>query len=96
MTIQAGYLGSLATQISTDITKAVINNSITVSTLTESVTSNVYQVTFVVTHAQTSLVTNIKLEKSDGTVVSDNDVSIPIPSDQITIRQTITVSEVIS
>jgi hypothetical protein len=59
------------------------------------VTGTTYELKFIVTNAQTNLIENIKLQKTDNTVISDNDVVIPNPTNEVQIRQTITISEVL-
>jgi len=93
--IQTTYLTEMATKIQTDVTKVLINNAITINSFVlEQVTDSTYELKFNVTSAQTTLIENIKLQKTDNTVISDNDVSIPISVSEIQIRQTILVDEV--
>jgi len=95
MAIQSTYITELATKFQTDIANAYINDSILISSFSvESVSTNVYEIQFGVTSAQTALITNIKLRKSDNTVIVDNDVNIPITSDEIIVRETITINEI--
>ena len=94
--IEPSYLADIAIKIETDITKVIINNSITINSFTlEHVTGSMYELKFLVAAVQTTLITNIKLAKANDTVISSNDVSIPISTNDVQIRQTITVSEVI-
>ena len=96
MSIQSAYLNEVATYTNTQITKVVINNSITITSFElKQVASNVFLIKFRVTSAQTALITSIKLEKTDSTVISDNTVSIPVSTEEVLIRQTITISEVV-
>ena len=93
--IETAYLTELATKISTDTTKVLINNAITINSFdVEQITGTTYELIFTVTSGQTTLIENIKLQKTDNTVISDNDVSIPISTNEIQIRQTILVDEV--
>jgi len=93
--IEADYISELATKISTDITKVLINNSIEITSFTlKSVTDNIFTLKFNVLKSQTELITNIKLKKTDETAISDNDVNILVNFTEVIIRQTITISEV--
>jgi hypothetical protein len=97
MSIQSTYLNELAEKFKTDITEVLINNSISITSFTaEVVSANQYELTYNVDALDTTLITNIKLRKSDTTVISNNDVNIPVTSDEEQIRQLLTVSEVIA
>ena len=93
MTIQASYLNEIASKFETDINNVFINNSIVINSFDlEQVTTNLYEVKFTVLAAQTTQIDNIKLRKSDNSVVVENDVDIPITETEVEIRHNITVS----
>jgi len=94
--IETTYLNEFATKINTDVTKVLINDIIEITDFAlKNVTGSVFQLKFNVLKSQTELITNIKLKKTNDDVVSNNDVSILVPFDEIIIRHTITISEVI-
>ena len=93
--IESTYLNEIATKIETDVDNVLVNDSIVVSVFElEQVTDNVYEVKFTVLADDTTLVENIKLRKADESVISDNDVNIVVDAFEMSIRQTITISEV--
>jgi len=93
--IESSYLESIATKIETDADNVLINDSILISTFElEKVTGSTYEVKFGVLAVDTTQINNIKLRKADNSVISSNDVTIPIASTEAIIRQIITVSEV--
>lgn len=97
MSIQSSYLVEIANKVDTDVTRVLVNDSIVITSfLLHLVSGNTYTLTFNVTQVQTNQITNIKLQKTNGTTISDVTVSIPITTSYITITGTITISEVIS
>ena len=94
--IESTYLNEIATKIETDVDNILVNDSIVVSEFElEQVTDNVYEVKFTVLADDTTLIENIKLRKAGNSVISDNDVNIVVDTFEMSIRQNITISEVV-
>jgi len=97
MSLEATYLSDIATKFETDINNVLVNDSIVVSSFnSELVTNNVYDISFTVLQSQTTQIDNIKLRKSDNTVISDQNLDIPVTENEVRIAYKYTVSEVIS
>lgn len=96
MSIYSGYLNSIANNVMNDVDNVLINNSIVINSFTsEQVTSNAYELIFNVEQIQTSQITNIKVRKSDNSLISDTNVNIPIVQNEVVMRHLITISEVV-
>ncbi len=96
MSIYSGYLNSIANNVMNDVDNVLINDSIVINSFTsEQVTSNAYELIFNVEQVQTSQITNIKVRKSDNSLISDTDVNIPIVQNEVVMRHLITISEVL-
>lgn len=97
MSIDTAYLSDVAGYVMNDVDHVLIDNIIQINSFSiERVVGNVYEVQFTVTAIQTPEITNIKLRRADNSVVSNDDVIITIPTNEIVIRHTITISEVIN
>jgi len=95
--IQATYLNEIMQYTKTQISKALVNDSIEITSFNlEIVSENQYEVTFSVMAVDTTQINNIKLCKSDDTVIIDDDVNIPMTGNEAVIRYVLTISEVIS
>ena len=97
MSIDATYLSSIADKFKSDIAKAVINNTIEISSFElEQVTDQVYELIFNVLAFDTTQIDNIKLKKADDTLIISDNVDIPITEDEVVIRHLITINEEVS
>lgn len=95
MAIQTTYLDELATYTNAQVTKIKINDSITITSFDlKHVVDNKFEIKFTVLQSDTTIITNIKMLKTDNTVICSRDVNIPIPLDEVVLRETITISEV--
>ncbi len=62
--IKPEYLESIATHASSEVVKAVINDTVEITTLTKTIVDNVAIISYEVTEAQATEITNIKLYDS--------------------------------
>ena len=97
MSLELNYLNEILTKIETDIDNVYVNDSIEISSFVlEQIINNLYELKFSVLQSQTTQINNLKLRKSDNSVISSHDVDIPITESEVHIRYKYTISEVVS
>ena len=91
--IQQALLNDTANFVAEDISAVLLNDTIKISEFTlKQVSENIVIVEYLVTSAMTNLITNIKLLRSDETVLTQSVVYVPV-TQTITSKHTITVKE---
>lgn len=90
--IQPNLLAGTANFVSGDIASAQVNGSIPISAITKSVDTYTVTVTYVVTEAITTEITAVALLDSDGNVLTNSQVYVPV-SGQVVIKHVIPVQE---
>lgn len=91
--IQSALLNDAAGFVAEDIASALINDSIEITEFRlKQVEGNVVSVEYSVTPQMTSLITNIKLRKADGQVLTQASVYVPV-ADPIISKHLITIKE---
>ena len=90
--VQSSLLSGIASFISTDISKARINGTIDISTLTKSSSGGVTTISYTVLQSQVSSINKIELLDSSNNVLTSINVYIPVGSD-ILIKHTLTTKE---
>ena len=90
--IQNALLTGTANFVSSDITQARINGSVLISSLSKAVDGTTCTVTYPVTAAQASEITQVELLSADNTVLTSSRVYVPV-SDSIVVKHSIPVSE---
>lgn len=93
--IQAELLSGVANFVSGDIASARVNGTIAISNLTKTVSGNVAIITYPVTAADTTQVTSLELLDSDGNVLTQTSVYVPISETSI-MKHVIPVEEGVS
>jgi len=88
-------LNSMATFVNGKVAKVVINGSYVITNFkVKEVSENVLALNYVVPVADVSLITTIDLKDASNTVLTSNQVNIPIVADHLML-QTITVKEAV-
>ena len=91
--IQQALLNDAANFVASDISHVVLNDSITISEFRlKQVSDNVASVAYTVDPSMTNLITNIKLMKADGTVLTQSAVYVPV-TQTVLSKHMITVKE---
>ncbi|SDJ76115.1 ketopantoate hydroxymethyltransferase [Paenibacillus naphthalenovorans] len=91
--ILQSYLNELAQYTNEKVTKAVLNGTYEISTFqVKQLTDSTLLMEYLVPAESVSEITLIELKSASGTVVSSNNVYIPVTSDTI-LKHTITVKE---
>lgn len=91
--IQSSLLKDTANFVASDIASALINGTIEISNLSVKYASdNVVYVEYAVTPEMTNLISDIKLRKADGTVLTQAAVYVPV-SQSVVSKHIITVKE---
>ena len=90
--IQNALLTGTANFVSSDIAQARINGSVLISSLSKTVDGTTCTVTYPVTAAQASEITQVELLSADNTVLTSSQVYVPV-SDSIVMKHSIPVSE---
>lgn len=86
-------LNSTANFVASDISKVLLNDSVTITQFkTKKVADNVVSVEYEVTPSMATTITNLKLLRADGTVLTQSAVYVPV-TDTIISKHTITVKE---
>lgn len=89
------FLGSVAEFVSTNVAKVVLNQTYEITNFTiKSVQGTVLTIEYMVPAASVDLITLIQLKDAADSVITENSVYVPVPSDTI-IRQPITVRELL-
>lgn len=97
MSLETSYLNEIADKFDSDLDNVLVNDSLVVNVFdVKQVTANIFEAEFTVLKADTAQIDNIKLRKSDNSLISDEDVDIPITEEEIEIKYKYTISEVIS
>lgn len=92
--IESTLLAELANHVNTRIAKVVLNKTYEITEFTvKQVSKSVVNLEYMIPLGSVDSVSLIELRAADGTVLSSNDVYIPLTSDTI-IKQPITVKEV--
>lgn len=90
--IQSALLTGAANFVSSDIAQARVNGSVLISSLSKTVDGATCTVTYPVTAAQASEITQVELLGADNTVLTSSQVYVPV-SDSIVMKHSIPVSE---
>lgn len=91
--IQQALLDSTAEFVFEEVSYVLLNNTIKISEFRlKQVLQNVVSIEYTVTPATTSLITNIKLMKEDGTILTQANVYVPV-TQTIISKHTITIKE---
>lgn len=90
--IQNALLTGAANFVSSDIAQARVNGSVLISSLSKTVDGATCTVTYPVTAAQASEITQVELLGADNTVLTSSQVYVPV-SDSIVMKHSIPVSE---
>lgn len=90
--IQSALLTGAANFVSSDIARARVNGSVLISSLSKTVDGATCTVTYPVTAAQASEITQVELLGADNTVLTSSQVYVPV-SDSIVMKHSIPVSE---
>ena len=90
--IQGALLTGAANFVSSDIAQARVNGSVLISSLSKTVDGATCTVTYPVTAAQASEITQVELLGADNTVLTSSQVYVPV-SDSIVMKHSIPVSE---
>ena len=90
--IQSALLTGTANFVASDIAQARVNGSVLISSLSKTVDGATCTVTYPVTAAQTSEITQVELLGADNTVLTSSQVYVPV-SDSIVMKHSIPVSE---
>lgn len=91
--VQQALLNDTATFVAEDIASVLLNNSITVSEFRlKQVSDNMVSIEYVVDPSVTSLITDIKLVRADGTVLTQSAVYVPVTQAVIS-KHIITIKE---
>lgn len=90
--IQSALLTGTANFVASDIAQARVNGSVLISSLSKTVDGATCTVTYPVTAAQASEITQVELLGADNTVLTSSQVYVPV-SDSIVMKHSIPVSE---
>lgn len=90
--VQDTLLVDIADFLSTDISTARINGTISISNLSKSISDNILTVTYTVTQEQTAQITQADLLDSEGNVLTSSTVYVPVTASTI-MKHIINVSE---
>ena len=90
--VQDTLLVDIADFLSTDISTARINGTISISNLSKSTSDNILTVTYTVTQEQTAQITQADLLDSEGNVLTSSTVYVPVTASTI-MKHIINVSE---
>ena len=91
--LQPALLENMATSVSGYIAYILINDSIRIDTFrTKQVSGNVLTIEYEVNPSMTDVITNIKLMKSDGTILTQSAVYVPV-TQPVFSKHTITIKE---
>lgn len=90
--IQNALLTGAANFVASDIAQARVNGSVLISSLSKTVDGATCTVTYPVTAAQASEITQVELLGADNTVLTSSQVYVPV-SDSIVMKHSIPVSE---
>ena len=91
--IQTSLLNDTANFVASDIHSVLINNSIEITEFNvKEAEDNVVSVKYTITPDMTTLVTDVKLRRADGAVVTQASVYVPV-TDTVISKHLITVKE---
>lgn len=91
--VQQALLNDTAHFVSSDISSVLINDAVEISDFrTNQVSDNQVSIEYIVTPEMTSAITDIKLRKGDGTVLTQSSVYVPV-TQPVVSKHIITVKE---
>lgn len=81
--VQPAFLNLLAGASSDAVAQVVVNDALTITDLTKTVTDNVLQIEFDISEGAGGIdvITNIKLQTADGTILDSSPCSVPLLGD---------------
>lgn len=90
--IQSALLTGVANFVSSDVSTARINGSVSISELDKQVSGSTLTITYTVTQEQTAEITQVELLDADSNVLTSSTVYIPLTASTV-LKHTIPVAE---